>query len=329
MNNIAIESHKSTHRRGAAALLVAFTVGLSGGAASFADDLAVSPKTAAPATAVVAADTTKAVSTVNTTSGEVDLNDSKVTAEEKKLDKKNAAKSDKYVNEQANVANKVPGVHVDAKDLKETDVHKSGGFPNPISWMLKPVTRLQEQSVRLEQEIMKLTGPIGSMQPAMLNLDKRMTSVEKQMGSMQGELHKVRGDMDGVTTEIQGARGSMGEIVTNIKGMRNDLGGIKGPISELREPVVALRGPVLGLAKPLQGVEARLNNLDSQLNQLKLLLSLVLTSIFAAAAIVAIGTPLAAIWVWRNRHKFINMTKAEQAHEDRQLEKVGASIGKE
>jgi uncharacterized protein YoxC len=248
-------------------------------------------------------------------SADVNLNDTKLTSAEKKLAEQKTVERDKYVNDQAQAINKIPGEHVTAEDLKESDVHKKGGFPNPLGWMLKPVTRLQEQSVKLEQEIMKLTGPIGSLQPSMLRLDKSMSSVQKQMGNMQGQINDVGSQM--------------GSMQSDIRSMRQDLSQLKQPISDLRKPVMDLRDPVLALAKPVEGVEGRLVKVDAELSELKTLLALVLTAIFAAAVIIAIGTPIAAILVWRNRQKFVPATKPEEIHEEQKLAAAGKIMNRE
>jgi hypothetical protein len=248
--------------------------------------------------------------------GDVNSDAKTLTSTEKKLDKAKAAQTaDKYVNEQAKAINNIPGSHVDPKDLKQSEVGKKGGFPNPVGWMLKPVTRLQEQSVKLEQEIMKLTGPIATLQPSMLRLDKSMTSVQKQMGDMQGT--------------ITGVNSQMGSMQGDIKAMREDLSQLKGPIAELKKPVMDLRDPVLALAKPVEGVEGRLVRLDGQLNDLKTLLALVLTAIFAAALIIAIGTPIAAIMVWRNRQKLVPATKPEEIQEEKKLATAGSMLDRD
>jgi hypothetical protein len=43
-----------------------------------------------------------------------------------------------------------------------------------------------------------------------------------------------------------------------------------------------------------------------QLAQLRKLIDLILTSIFIAAAVIAIGTPIAAIIIFRNQRKVLN-----------------------
>lgn len=64
-----------------------------------------------------------------------------------------------------------------------------------------------------------------------------------------------------------------------------------------------------------------MSGLEDQLNDLRTLMSLVLTSIFICAGLIAIGTPVAAILIWRNRHKLLPKPKPEEARQE-------ASIGK-
>ena len=198
-------------------------------------------------------------------------------------------KSDQYAEQQAQAINRIPGVNVKAEDLKETTVKKKAGVNlNPFSWLLRPITRLQEQSIRLEQQMMKLTGPIAALQPGMLRLEKRIVSVESQTGKVQDQMRLMQ---------------------TDITAMRNELGQIKKPIMELREPIVALRDPLQKIEKPVTSV-------NKDINELKTLLSLVLTSIYVAAAVIAFGTPLAAILIWRNKHKLLKPAKPDENDEE-------------
>jgi hypothetical protein len=258
----------------------------------------------------------------NSSDQQINLNDNKITAAERKLDQEKAKLSDKYAEEQAEQINKIPGAHVQASDLKESEVHKKGGFPNPLGWMLKPVTRLQEQSVRLQQEIMKLTGPIGTLQPAMLRLDKSMSSVQNQMSGMQGKIDNVNSSMSGMRGDIRGMQG-------DIRSMREDIAKLQVPVAELKKPVMDLRDPVISLAKPVHGVEGRLDRLENQLSQLRQLLALILTAIFFAAGLVAFGTPIAAIMIWRNRNKIVPTSKPEDIQEEHKLAAAGSNMGQE
>lgn len=198
-------------------------------------------------------------------------------------------KSDQFASDQAKAINHIPGANVKAEDLKEATVVKKAkpGF-NPLGWLFRPITRLQEQSLRLEQQMMKLTGPIAALQPGMLRLEKRIVSVE-------GQTHRVQNQM--------------ALMQTDISAMRSELTELKKPIMELRAPIEALRDPLTKIEKPVTGV-------NKDLDEVKTLLSLVLTSIYIAAAVIAFGTPLAAILVWRNKHKILKPAKPDENDED-------------
>jgi len=198
-------------------------------------------------------------------------------------------KSDQYAYQQAEAINRIPGANVKAEDLKETTVKTKAkpGF-NPLGWLFRPITRLQEQSIRLEQQMMKLTGPIAALQPGMLRLEKRIVSVEGQTRQVQNQ---------------------MASMQTDISAMRSELGEIKKPIMELKEPIVALHGPLQKIEKPITGV-------NQDLNELKTLLSFILTSIYLAAAVIAFGTPIAAILIWRNKHKLLKPAKEDENDEE-------------
>jgi chromosome segregation ATPase len=271
----------------------------------------------------------------------VNLSDDKITTSERSLEQRVIEKSDKYAEPQAKVVNKVPGPKVSPADLKEGTVKKKAAPNlNPLSWLLRPITRLQEQSIRLEQQIIKLTGPISALQPSMLSLEDKMGGVQKSMGSMQttingvqGTMHRVHDKMTGVQNQIGGMHNQMAamqhemqQIRSDIGGVRTDMSGIKKPITDLREPIMQLRGPLLAVQKPVSEVDLRLANLDRQLSDLKGLLSLILTAIFAAAALIAIGTPIAAILVWRNRQKLLPKPTPQEKLQDAKLHRAGQRI---
>ncbi len=243
----------------------------------------------------VGAQTVKATNQAILTDKNIQV-DNKITRAEKEHFNQVAQQSDQYTPKQAEVLNKIPGVDITADDLKERD---KKGFPlNPVAWIFKPVIRLQEQSVKLEQQIMKLTGPIAALQPGMLHLEGRMTS-------MQGQLASLEEDTSGVQSQLV-------SIQKDIAAMHATLNEIKKPVTDLKGPIMSLRDPIMRIQEPITGV-------DKDLTDVKTLLSLVLTSIYAAAAIIAIGTPLAAILVWRNRQKLLPKPTEKQLLEEKKL----------
>jgi chromosome segregation ATPase len=181
-------------------------------------------------------------------------------------DNKAQSAAHKEAVETADRVNKMPGGKIQAKDL-EADTPEIKGF-HPIKKILQPVENLEGMSVKLEQQIMKLEGPISALQPPMINLQHKMTSVDDSMAKMQSQLKNVQTQMGGV---------------------RDDLKTMRGEISELK-------GPILSIQKPLEGVSSPLEALQRQLD-------LVLLSIFIASVGVVIGTPIAAVLIYRYRTK--------------------------
>lgn len=228
---------------------------------------------------------------------------------------------DKFAQQQAHVINKVPGMEVSSEDLKEKEVKKDFSL-NPIAWLFKPVIRLQEQSVRLEQQIMKLTGPIAALQPGMLGLENKMTHVQGQMVNMGGQIGRVENKMGDV-------RGQMAGMQKDISAMRVELGQIKQPITDLKGPIMQLHDPLLDIQKPVSTVGTKLESLDKQLADLKTLISLVLTAIFVSAGMIAVGTPIAAILIWRNKSKLLPKAKPEEEKQEADISRVGKAMDKQ
>lgn len=244
--------------------------------------------------------------------------DKKITDSEKEYYKTTMKAGDKYSSKQAKVLNQIPGVNVTAKDLQESEV-KKGVSLNPITWLFKPVIRLQEQSVHLEQQIMKLTGPISALQPGILKLDNRIVSVGKEIGAVRSEIGTVEEKIENVGNQLSAMR-------QDITAMRVELGEIKKPIVDLQGPIVRLHDPLTKIEKPISGIDSRLVLLDKELGDLKTLLSLVLTAIFISAGIIAVGTPVAAILIWRNKAKLLPKPTPQQIKEENTLARSGDSV---
>jgi peptidoglycan hydrolase CwlO-like protein len=191
----------------------------------------------------------------------------------------------------ANAVNRIKDVHVDPKDLQPpaSDV-PIRGF-HPIKKMLQPIERLEKNSVQLEQQIMKLEGPIAGLQEPMLGLQKRMGSVEQRMLGVQEEISVVGSRADQVSSKIA-------NISEQVSGVRNDL-------SDMRQRITNLSGPIKALQQPLVDVAQPLGMVNSELEKLAALITSILFAIVIAASVIVVGTPIAAILVYRNRHKLI------------------------
>jgi chromosome segregation ATPase len=173
----------------------------------------------------------------------------------------------KAAGDTAQVVNQVPGVKVQKDDLVPPSSPPIKGF-HPIKKLLRPVENLEGMSIKLEQQIMKLEGPIAGLQPPMINLQHKMDGVRGSIGNMHSQL-------DGMQAQLQGVR-------SDIAGMRKD-------IESLKTPIQHLEGPIANVSKPLEELEVRLN--------------LILIAILVASVGIAIGTPVAAVWLYKNRQK--------------------------
>jgi len=156
------------------------------------------------------------------------------------------------------------------------------GF-HPIKRALQPVQNLEAMSIKLEQQIMKLEGPISGLQPPMVALQSKMTLVEGSMGEMKGQLSDVQHQMSGV---------------------RADLAKMRQEIAELKSPILSIQKPLEGVSQPLEAVETQLN--------------LVLGAIVMAAIAIAVGTPIAAILIYRFRDKLFPAKTAASLPRERE-----------
>lgn len=179
-----------------------------------------------------------------------------------------ATSKNKTPAETAKVVNQVPGVDVKKEDMETPTQAPIKGF-HPIKKLLRPVENLEGMSIKLEQQIMKLEGPIAALQSPMLSLQHKMTGVDDQIGKMAGQLDSMQ---------------------SQVTGVRSDLANMQKEIAELKAPIVSLQKPIAGVATPLEDLNTKLNY--------------ILMAILGAAIAIALGTPLAAIVVYRNRKTF-------------------------
>jgi peptidoglycan hydrolase CwlO-like protein len=219
------------------------------------------------------------------------------------------SQKDRSINKStAKAVNRIAGVHISAKDLEPPpEQGPITGF-HPIKKALAPIIRLERNSVQLQQQIMKLEGPIAALNPPMLGLQSRMTSVEGKMGSMQQKLDGMSQAVGGVSKQMAGVRG-------DIKGMRQQITLLQEPIEALRTPIEKLQGPLVNVAEPLKQVH-------KELAEMKILIATVLGAIVLATIAISIGTPIAAIIIYRNRKRiFPNMSDHELMPKEKDADK--------
>lgn len=231
---------------------------------------------------------------------------------------RNVQKIDSLAPKQTQIINTIPGPKANKEDLLQGKVEKGPGL-NPFAWIFRPVTKLQAQTARLEQQVVKLTGPIAALQPSMQSLNNKMGEVKDEMGKVEKGMTTVAGGMvdvghgmgrvekrmGGVANEMTQVQNEIKQMRVDIRSMRNEMLSLRKPIAELQQPIASLKAPVHNLAKPVSTIGKRMNSLDQQMHDLKMILNLVLSSIYVAAAIIAVGTPIAAILVWKHRQQLM------------------------
>ncbi len=195
-------------------------------------------------------------------------------------------------------SNQLPGVNIQPDEFHEEEKGFSVGDLNPFKWIFKPVTDMQKRVIHLEKQMMRLEGPIANLQKPMMGLREDMVSVQDKMKLMRGDMGQVRTKMDGLQGNLKGIGGQMTHVDSRI-------GSVQSQLKQIRGPIVALRDPILDLQKPLSSVGGELQTLKSDLHELKdvvkLTSTLILIAIISVGLIICVGTPIAALFAYRNR----------------------------
>lgn len=139
---------------------------------------------------------------------------------------------------------------------------------SPVIKGFHPIKKLLQPVENLEGMSIKLEQQIMKLEGPIAALNPPMVNLQKKMTNMQGQLGTVQGQMTGV---------------------RSDIGAMRKDIESLRGPIEHIEGPIGSLAKPLEALEMRLN--------------MILGAILFAALAIAVGTPVAAVLLYKHRHK--------------------------
>jgi len=232
--------------------------------------------------------------------------------------------------------NQMPGMNVPSTIMDNCEQPPIHGF-HPIKKLFQPVEKMACIAAQLGQQIMRLEGPLAALQPSMaglrdkiglvaskmtavdMHIDKingnvvstgksinginsALTGVNSNLGSVRSDLQTMRGSMDGVRSDLENMRLAMTGVRSDLSGVRsdlakvtNDLVAMRREVNELQGPISDLRTPISGVARPLEGVQVKLDRLTN-------LMATILAAIFVTSAIVAIGTPVAAVLLFKYRH---------------------------
>jgi len=194
-----------------------------------------------------------------------------------------SARQQKENNEAADAINKIPGVNIQGKDLQPpADDPEIKGF-HPIKKLLAPVIRLGKAAVQMQQQMMKLEGPVGALEPAMVSLQGKLQQVDNRVQSLDGNLVSMDCKVIKVSEEMTGIKQDLGE-------MRSDVSSLRKPLQSVLEPLTNVKGP--------------LDEVRHALTDMHTMMTVVLLGIVALTLGIVFGTPLVALYVFANRHKF-------------------------
>jgi predicted nucleic acid-binding Zn-ribbon protein len=221
----------------------------------------------------------------------------------------------------------------------------------PIAALQPAMLNLQNRVDKMGGQLKAVQHDMRDVRSEMGGISNRLDETVGHMKGVEGRLGETVGHMKGVENRIATVSGQMNSVQASIKGtytelkrMRPDISRVRSDIDRIREPIMALKEPLISMAvpihnldtqvsgvhddissirKPLTNMEQPITNLEKQLSRLsgdiaalRDLLSMVLTSIFVAAGLVAIGTPIAAILIWRHKNKFLPPPKPGESSED-------------
>jgi hypothetical protein len=90
----------------------------------------------------------------------------------------------------------------------------------------------------------------------------------------------------------------------HVTSVGHQVSGVMPDLGSMREDLNSLQTPLHALLEPLNNVAVPLEQVRHELADMRALLATVLASIFMATICIAIGTPIAAVLVYKNRHRF-------------------------
>lgn len=217
-----------------------------------------------------------------------------------------------------------------------------------------PIAALQPAMLTLQERVESMSLQLTDVQTEMHEVRKRMHRISGRLDQtvehitgVDSNLTKVSGQMGSVQSSLSGTYSVLRKMGPDLKNVRLDIGKIRDPIAKMQRPLEAIASPIQNLdrevtlvgremkqlrvpltlmEKPVTSLDKQLTGLHSEISELRSLLALVLTSIFVAAGLSAVGTPIAAILVWRNKNKFLPKLKPGESSEDN-LVGAGATAG--
>ena len=193
--------------------------------------------------------------------------------------------------EAAQAINKVPGIHLEGKDLQPpAEDAEIEGF-HPIKRLMAPVIRLGKGAVQLQQQTLKLEGPMGALEPSMNSLAIKMQTVSNRLGTLEQHLICMDDQVLDVGKQLRGIRQDLSLMETDVEGLSR-------PLQSVLRPLTDINGP--------------LHEMNEVLSDMKGLIIGALFAIIALTLGIVFGAPLAAIFIYEHRRKIFPYMKEQE-----------------
>jgi chromosome segregation ATPase len=193
--------------------------------------------------------------------------------------------------------------------------------------------QLSGVSDRIEQTNVQMKDIAGKLQTTdkhMQRIDSNMDTISAQMSSIQSSLRGTYSVLKTMSPALTDVRSDIHKIQPPLQALQEPLKSVVKPMKTLNEHVSNIdehlkevRDPLTNIEKPMISLNNELTGLHSEISQLRMLLGIVLTAIFIAAIFIAVGTPIAAILVWRNKRLILPKPKPGEDSEDDLLSASG------
>jgi archaellum component FlaC len=203
-----------------------------------------------------------------------------------------------------------------------------------------PIAGLQPCLVDLGQRMTAIGKEMGSLKDPMVEVSKQVGEVRGQLRGVDRRMDKIETNISAVTQQLIPITAAIKMIYTKLPAIREQLNIVETHLEKIETPIALLPKPLIGIEQPIKNLESEVRALHSEMSgiseplgeiqdpvgkmsqelnilhndiaKLTHLLNLILTAIFAAALIIAVGTPLAAFALWRNKRRQITAMQAQE-----------------
>jgi predicted nucleic acid-binding Zn-ribbon protein len=176
-----------------------------------------------------------------------------------------------------------------------------GAIDRELTGVHSDLEHVNKQLVAIPHKIDASTTNVSRMEETIKLLSQQIAEVRLSILGTYKELKQMRPDFTCVRKDIRDIHDPILRLETPIASLSKPINNLDKEVVGLQGEISHLRGPLERLEDPVTRLSLQLTDLHSELHELHNELRLILASIFVAAIIVAFGTPVAAVMIWRNK----------------------------